>query len=251
MSLRIGFNARALVEPQVRGLSRYTANLLKALSKLDDLELFLFSDREPASMHLDGVHSEVVVIQAPRETLWEAWSLPRALRRSGIDVFHAPADRGLPLVKTCPCVVTIHDSYERSHWRTLYPSFRHRYWYWKNEWTNRMLADAVITVSDTTRRALAALGVASEHQLRRVYLAPAGEFSSESSPTDTGVLRQHDIPGPYLLYVGGYDERKNVDVLIRAFNMTRLPDHCLVIAAQHQWGYERLFAKWQLLHCFS
>jgi glycosyltransferase involved in cell wall biosynthesis len=251
MKLRIGFNARALVEAQVRGLSRYTANLLKALSREDDLELFLFSDREPAAIHLEGVRSEVVVVRAMRETLWEAWALPQALRRCSIDVFHAPADRGLPLVKTCPNVVTVHDSFERMNWRTLYPDLRHRYWYWKNELSNRMQADAVITVSDTTRRALSTLGIAPERKLHRIHLAAAPEFSSEPSSTDTDTLLRHDISSPYLLYVGGYDERKNVDALVRAFEIARLPEHCLVIAARRQRGFEELFAKWKSFRCFS
>jgi len=251
MTLRVGFNVRDLADPHLRGLTRYTVNLLRALSRQDGLELVLFSDQAPDASHLEGMRAEVVIVTAPRETLWEAWALPKALRRKRIDVFHAPADRGLPLLKPCPCVVTVHGSYERSHWRTLFPSLRKRYWYWKNEIANRMQADAVITVSETTRRELAALGVASERRLRRIYPAPAPEFSSKPDPTDAEVLLRHGISAPYLLYVGGYDEHKNVDVLVRAFDMARLPDHSLVIAARRQRGYDGLVAKWRSLQCFA
>ena len=251
MTLRVGFNARALESPHMRGLTRYTVNLLKALSAKDGIELFLFSDRELPAIHLKGVRAEVVVIRARRETLWEAWALPKALRSKRIDVFHAPADRGLPLVKLCPCVVTVHNSFERNHWRMLFPSLKRRYWYWKNELTNKFHADAVITVSDTTRQELATLGVASERQLRRVYLAPAPEFTIDPLPSEADVLIRYGIFGPYLLYVGGYDEHKNVEALVRAFDMARLRNHCLVIVARQQGGYRGLIERWRNYQCFD
>lgn len=251
MALRVGFNARVLADPHLRGLTRYTINLLRALSRRNDVELILFTDRELISAHLGGIRAQVVVLGASRETFWEAWILPQALRRHRIDVFHAPADRGLPWVKPCPCVVTLHNSFERSHWRTLFDTTRRRYWYWKNELLNRTRADAVITVSDTTLRELRALGVVPERLLRRVYLAAAPEFSPTPLPEDAEILSRHGISGAYLLYVGGYDKHKNVDALVRAFDRSRLPNHSLVVAAsKHRW-YSELVAKWRDLSCFS
>lgn len=251
MALRIGFNARVLADSGLRGLTRYTVNLLRALSRRSDVELVLFTDRKLIPAHLDGIRAEVVVASASRETFWEAWILPQALRRHRIDVFHAPADRGLPWMKPCPCVVTLHNSFERSHWRTLFDTPKRRYWYWKNEIVNRTRADAVITVSDTTRMELGALGVVPERLLRRVYLAPAPEFSPTPLPEDVEVLRRYGVSGAYLLYVGGYDKHKNVDGLVRAFDRARLPDHSLVVAAsKHRW-YSEHVAKWRGMSCFS
>src|SRR4051794_16565253 len=104
MTLRIGFNVRELASPHMRGLARYTTSLLAAFSKDPTLELHLFSDQAPAPEHLHGVRGEVHIVRSSRETLWEAWALPRKLALCGVDLFHAPCDRGLPLVKPCPCV---------------------------------------------------------------------------------------------------------------------------------------------------
>lgn len=249
--IRVGFNARSLVDPHVRGLSRYTVNLLRALSARSDVELFLFSDSSPANEHLAGLRVQSVVVHSRRESLWEGWALPGALRRHRIDVFHAPADRGLPLIRTCPCVVTLHNSYERSHWRMLFPTARQRYWYWKNEWVSRLNADAVITVSDTTRAELMALDVASPRRLRRVHLAPSPEFAPQSQPDDVAVRERHGIRAPYLLYVGGYDEHKNVDELVRAFDLSSLGSHQLVIAARQNGRFASLRDSWRGLRCFE
>ena len=93
--VRIGFNARVLADSEVRGLSRYTVCLLKALSSLRGVELILFCKEQPASNHLADINARIVTFDAPREMLWNDVLLPRALKREGIDIFHAPADRGL------------------------------------------------------------------------------------------------------------------------------------------------------------
>ena len=166
--LRIGFNGAVLTNPEIRGLTRYTTQLLRALSQRDDVELFLFSPAEMDAAHLEGIRATPVVFSAPRETIWMDWALPRKVREMGMDVFHAPAERGIPLLKPCPLVLTIHNSYERTHWREVYPSLRQKLWYWKFEAVNYTRADVIITVSDVTRRELIQWKIAREKQVRRV-----------------------------------------------------------------------------------
>lgn len=245
--LRVGVNARCLEEPDTRGLSRYASCLLRAMSARTDIELVLFAMAPPAPVHMHGVRAEVVVFGG-RETVWQERELPARLRRERIDVFHAPADRGLPWRRVCPQVVTVHDSYERAHWRQLFTSWKQRAWYWKNEVTNRVRADAVLTVSDTVARDLAARHVAPAARLTRTYLAAADEFRSAPVPADAGIVARHGVGEPYLLYVGGYDARKNVDALVRAFD--RLDgDRQLVIIARQAGAFHELAASWRALRC--
>jgi len=248
--MKIGFNVRCLVEPGMRGHSRYTVNLLRSLSSHENVELVLFSKEEPWPEHLSGIRAKVVVFQAPRETLWSDVSLPGMIRREGIDLFHAPADRGLPLRKPCPFVVTVHDSYERTYWRDLFPTTKSRILYWKNEIANYLLADIVLTVSETTRSDLIRLGVAPARKIRAIPLAPAEEFTPTVSSADEGVLYRHGVEKPYILYVGGYDTRKNVSSLVQAFDRAHLPRHTLVIVARKIWDYPTLSKSWERLACF-
>jgi glycosyltransferase involved in cell wall biosynthesis len=249
--VRVGFNAEILVNPNVRGLVRYTTELLRALSRRDDIELFLFSRGGLHPPHLEGIRATSIVFSAPRETLWIDWALPKKIKQWKIDVFHAPAERGIPWTKPCPLVVTVHESYERTYWRTLYPALKTRWWYWKHEIANYYRADAIITVSDTTRRKLVELKVARESQCRRVYLAPAKEFHAEPAPNDAAILGRYSVSKPYLLYVGGYDVRKNVNALVQAFDSAHLPDHHLVIIARKEWEFPQLVERWKRLSCFS
>jgi glycosyltransferase involved in cell wall biosynthesis len=247
-ALRVGIDGRVLAIPGLRGWTRYATNLLRALSRRDDVELVLFTREEPFVPNLDGVRARVVPLAAPRETLWTDWVLPRRLRAEGVDVFHALADRGLPCWKPCPLVVTLHNSFERAHWRTLFASPKRRLWYWKHELVNAMLADVVLTVSDTTRDELIAQRVCRPEKLTRVYLAPADEFSPTPDPADEGVRARQGIAFPYVLYVGGYDSHKNVDTLVQAFDRAALPAHHLVIVAAKGRADAALRAGWGRLH---
>ena len=248
--LRIGFNASVLTNPEIRGLTRYTTQLLRALSQRDDVAIFLFSPLEIHPAHLEGVRATTVLLGAPRETLWVDWALPRKVRELGIDIFHAPAERGIPLLKPCPLVLTIHNSYERTHWRKVYPGLKQKLWYWKFEAVNYARADVIITVSNVTRNELIQWKIARERQVRRVYLAAAPEFQPTPSPLDAEVVRKYQIDSPYILYVGGYNVWKNTDALVQAFNAAQLADHALVIAARRQWDYEKLREQWSSLRCF-
>jgi glycosyltransferase involved in cell wall biosynthesis len=245
--LRVGFDARVLAIPHVRGWTRYATNLLRALSMRQDVELVLFTREEPWREHLDGVRAQVIRLEAARETLWNDWVLPRRLRAESIDVFHALADRGLPCWKPCPLVVTLHNSFERAHWRTLFRGPKRRLWYWKHELVNARLADVVLTVSDTTRDELIAQGVCDAQKLQRVYLAPSAEFQPEPEPTDAAVRRRYALDRPYALYVGGYDEHKNVGTLVEAFDRAALTDLDLVIVAAKSEADEALRSGWQRL----
>ena len=245
--LRIGVNGRCLEESDTRGLSRYASCLLRALSARADVDLVLFSMAPPAPVHLHGVRAEIVVFGG-RETAWQERELPARLRRERIDVLHAPADRGLPWRRVCPQVVTVHDSYERAHWRELFTTWKQRAWYWKHELTNRVRADAILTVSDTAAGDLVARHVAPAALLTRTYLAAADEFRAEPIPADADIVARHDVREPYLLYVGGYDTRKNVDALVRAFD--RLDgDRQLVIVARQIGAFHGLAASWRALRC--
>jgi glycosyltransferase involved in cell wall biosynthesis len=247
--LRVGFNARHLADPEVRGLTRYTVCLLRAMSEIADLELVLFSMNPPCPEHMTGIRAEVVTFGASREVWWNYRALPRMIANKGISVFHAPADRGVPLIKSCPLVVTVHDSYERTLWPELFPQLKNKLWYWTHELANRR-ADAVLTVSDTTRKKLVDLSIAPEAKIHRIYLAHASEFQPNPVSSDQMVLRQYGISSPYVLYVGGYDRRKNVQALVSAFDCANLPKHELVVVAKKQSDYQVLFQGWKLLSCF-
>lgn len=250
--LRVGIDGRVLCSPQMRGLARYTVNLLRVLSNHRNLELILICKGEPYRPHLEGVKAKVVVASIDREWKWHLRTLPGLIRREAIDVYHAPADRGLPWRKVSPQVVTVHSSFERAHWRHHHPSLKHKGLYWIHEVTNYLRADRLITVSATTAEELARFRVAKRSKLRIIPLAAAPEFTSEESAEDSDVLSRLGVHPPYFLFVGGYDANKNVETVVAAFDQISDPQMSLVVVADFQWRYKELIQHWRSsLHTFG
>src|SRR6478735_2050818 len=110
--MRIGFNARALAAPHIRGWTRYALQLLRHLPELG-AELVLFSDQPLNPEYLTQlVPGSFRVAQSPamRYVVWEQGWLPMACLRERVDLLHAPANYGLPAIAPCPRVLTLHDA---------------------------------------------------------------------------------------------------------------------------------------------
>ena len=144
---------------------------------------------------------EALRLDARRQEVRMAWSLPRALRRLGADLCHT--QYALPLRSPCPCVVTVHDvsfarepglmsRKDRSVFGLVVPRAVRR-------------AARVLTVSERTKADLVGLyGVSPE----KIVVTPNGvdpafHASEAMRPSDT--VSQ----GAYALSVGAIQARKN------------------------------------------
>ena len=86
VTIRVGFNACHLADPEVRGLTRYTLCLLRELTQMPNLELVLFSKEPPCREHLKYIRAEVVTFGAAREFIWNNHTLPNMIRRKRISI---------------------------------------------------------------------------------------------------------------------------------------------------------------------
>ena len=82
--------------------------------------------------------------------------------------------------------------------------------------------DRVIAISENTRRDLVRLTGYPGERVGVVYPAPAPGMGEEVDEARLAALRERlGLPEDYFLYVGGYDYRKNVEVLLRAYARAR------------------------------
>ena len=146
----------------------------------------------------DNVVPVAGAVRGP-ELLWEQVGLPRALRRRGAAVVHAP-NCFLPLRRPCPGVVTIHDlAFEvfpddfapRTRWK--YRTFAPR---------AARSADRVIVPSSFTARDVISRYGVDPDRVRVIPEAPALPIGTEEPP-----------PGDYLLAIGDLRAKKNLRVL--------------------------------------
>jgi glycosyltransferase involved in cell wall biosynthesis len=176
--------------------------------------------------------------------LYEYTFLPGELARCGYDLFHGLSNF-LPLRKVCPYVVTIHDlSYyvhpERCPW------LRRQYWYAMTRRTVE-LADAMITVSHASRRDIEHFFPTTRGRVHVIPNAAHARFRPLEVAREATCLPALGINFPYVLFVGTLEPGKNVERLIRAFDVVAadFPQHHLVVAGDRGWLYEGIFAAAQ------
>src|SRR5260221_8109239 len=92
------------------GIGTYVRNLVRHLARLDhETTYFLFCDDSDESTLRDLAENFVPVVNdSPGYSVSEHFSIPKKMRRLGVDLLHTP-HYVLPFFCSKPAVVTIHD----------------------------------------------------------------------------------------------------------------------------------------------
>ena len=231
--MRIAIDARWIF-PKISGIGNYTRQLLHQFARLErpGSLLVLFNDAAVMKRTLDETGlaetGDVAVTCLP----WGVFSLqsqlrlPAYLKREHVDVFHSP-NYMIPLAAfprgrtgRVKCVTTIHDVIPmlfpdhapKSRKTRLFPIFRAL----MQEVGKR--ADAIITVSDASRRDILQQLRIPPNAAGKVHTVYNG-VSEHYTPATA--LPETAAEAPTLLYVGRADPYKNVDTLIRALAHVR------------------------------
>lgn len=195
------------------GVGRFTSRLVAELGRRHPV-VMLVSDRRQLAMLPDLPWA---LGPSPSSPL-DAWVAPRAINRLEPDVVFTPLQTMGPYLRRYRLVTTIHDLIyfrHRTPPRHLPPVLRLGWRvYHATPAIQRhvlALADAHVTVSETTRRRLVELGM----DARPITVVPNG-VDHPASPPARRAPANRDI-----LYVGSFMPYKNVATLARA--MHRLP----------------------------
>ena len=223
--MRIGINAFFLDRPET-GSGQYLRHLLEALAKVDPTNEYLLISPGPA-------HS-ISNIQYPisnRAKLWfEQVSFPRACRH--LDLAHVPYFAS-PLFPTTSTVVTVHDLIP-----LILPTYRGSLLvrlYTRLVAAAARKAEAIITVSQASKRDIVRCLHIPPERVHVTYEAAGEAFQPVEDEVQLAAIRQkYELSKRYLLYLGGFDQRKNLSALLGAFALlvNRQPHARLVIAGK-------------------
>lgn len=213
--MKVVFDARYTRIGRHDGISRYTAGLLTALARLHPVTM-LISDHRQLDLLPELPWELISSPTSAREPL-----VARQVNRLKPDVVFTPMQTMGSWGRNYRLVVTVHDLiYYRNRtpprdlpWgvRVLWRLY-HLSW-----WPQRLLlnrADAVVTVSQTTRRLIA------EHHLTR---RPVSVVYNAADALDGGEAAGAAPRTRSLVYMGSFMPYKNVDTLVRAAAL--LPDY--------------------------
>ncbi|MDA1001110.1 MAG: glycosyltransferase family 1 protein [bacterium] len=233
--MRIGIDTAPITQHRGRGVGALGHHLLEALLRQrGGNEFVLFShEAQGASPHgeegsVRRLHRPGVPAGFSPAWLMDALRLARQVRRSGLDVFHAYFQWNLPLYRyPCPAIGHIYDLMPMA----ISEIYQERYalpvgrkiWLFRQYLRFALKrVDRVIAISESTRRDLVRLMDYPEGKIDVVYPAPSPEMGPVADAEKLEQMRaRYGLPGDYLLYVGGYDYRKNLEMLVAAYLRAR------------------------------
>ena len=233
--MRVGITAE-FIGVKSCGPATYTRNLLVGLAGLTTAHQFYpYLATRAAFEQMPRVSHITPRMVGP----YNAWlrvpvTLPLELLRQRVDLLHAQG--WAPPWCPCPVVLTVHDL----SWETT-PQTYTRAMRWRLTLlvrTSVRRAVRIITSSRHSAQDLMRLYHVAHEKIRVIY--PALD-PTLTRVTDVDALartqRRYGISGPYLLYLGVIEPKKNIDRLIRAYATLRERQAAprLVIAGRLGW----------------
>lgn len=214
--MRVALNGLFLRSPST-GTGQYLSHLLAAeepLAQEEGIELVAVTptaERAPEGAIL--AHPMLAGNLGKAE--FEHISFPRACAAFRFDVAHVP-HFGPPLFPTVPTVVTIHDLIPM-----VLPEYRGTAGvrlYTRIAALSARRAAKIIADSENSRRDIIKRLHIPPERVNVIYLAADSRFRPDIDPAELARVRQtYSLPPKFVLYLGGFDTRKNVRLLVEAF----------------------------------
>jgi glycosyltransferase involved in cell wall biosynthesis len=236
--VRVTIVARPAVFSQKTGVGYYTWHLLRLLPAIDPSNEYVawyLNARGlaggPRGLLRELAAPNLVERATPIPATWferlsERFDLPRVEWFARSDVLFAP-NFVPPPTRVRRLVVTVHDLAFKRFPRTA----PHGTKWWLSR-LDRALGRAtrIIAVSESTRRDILELCPVDPERVVVVALGVDRSVFRPPLQRDVAAVRSRfDIQGPYLLYLGGIEPRKNLPALLAAF--ARLPEQPLLVIA--------------------
>ncbi len=230
------------------GIGRYVRSLLGPLAAQrrpeDRLSLFYFDFRRRGVPPLPAGAEVRAHRWIPGRIVQRAW---RTFRAPPFDWFSGPADLfhftnfvTRPL-RRGRSVVSIHDASFLRHPETLEP--KNLAFLTRHIRRSVETADAIITISRFTADELHALLDVPREKLHPIHLG-LGEHLAPPSPDGiTAARKVLRLDRPYLLHVGTLEPRKNLTLLVDAFERLDRADLDLVLAGKPGWHTGPILAR--------
>jgi glycosyltransferase involved in cell wall biosynthesis len=195
--VKIGLSGEFLGRPWT-GTGQYSVRLVEALERIGSPVTVL--GRGSASF--------------PAKVRWEQVGVVRAARAARVDLLHVPYF-GPPLRSPVPLVVTIHDLIMLALPEHRGPlAYR---LYIRLALSGARRAARILADSESTRRDIERFGRIPADRIEVIPLGHDERLAEPLPPAELAAYRTNrGLPDRFVLYLGGFDARKNVPLLLRA-----------------------------------
>lgn len=230
--MRIGVNARLLTKP-FTGIGQYTRNLFRELAKIDSENEYILvvSDKIDPGIEMEFPKNvRIKVISEPKigtagmkKTWWEQMTVPEFFEKEKVDIafFPYPSNPWTKdfYKKNIKTIVTVHDCIpwmHKSYRRGLLPKLYHSQ-------TKKAvkLSDIVFTVSEVSKKEIIKTCDVENKKIHVFYNDASDAYKKPLFKKYVeDILGRFSLNGgKFFLYVGGFDERKNIEYLKEEYSL--------------------------------
>ena len=225
------------------GLGRFALQLvcgLAAFDKKNEYVVFINSELED-KIRVENPKFNFRIIKTPhrRYAPWnQVFFILHKGELSGIDILHSPVTPSpLLLFGAVKTVVTIHDL----AWKFFSDTFRRvGVAWWSVAWPRALKQSRhIVADSESTKKDVIHFYNISENKITVIYPCSSLNFQAASQGAIGAVKKRYNLPEKYILSVGVSHKRKNLNSLIKAFQILKeeknIP-HKLVLTGPRGWG---------------
>jgi len=219
----LGIDASALLKPNPTGVENYARFLLASmmaepLAEGERVLLYARGEQPDGFMLPNGWEWKSLPFSMSKG--WTHFRLSRELHEHSPDVFFSPAHEIPFATGTSKVVTTIHDVAFAVH-----PKLYSRLQNIRQRLAVRYAvskASRIIAVSEVTKSDLAEYFKASAEKISVIHHAPTMTEKPTSEIIEAVLAKHHLEREKYFFYLGRIEDKKNVRVIVEAFNLYKL-----------------------------
>ena len=239
--MRIGIDARPLIAEKITGIGTYLLNVLDYIFEKDqENEYILYTNKPLNKKYMYSSRITEKCIDGKVGTIWLRYVLPSIIKKDNIDVFWGTQHILPKKVKGIKYVLTVHDLalLLNPSWGTIVNSLM------QNIFARLSIrsADKIIADSLSTKKDICKICKVRNEKIDVVYLGNIKNDIIWVGNTISDLIQKYDIKGPYYLYLGTIEPRKNIETIITAFEIIakKEKDTILVLAGGLGWKYKNI-----------
>lgn len=234
------------------GIGRYSYELAKSLYNKESGDIKIVIREEDISEFSFANDKDLIIVKgingSLKRNLYEQFILPFKVRKIDKNaIIHYP-DTMAPLLSLNKVVITVHDL----AFKTLKGAFTWKTTLWKRTITplSIMKASKIVAITNFAQGELEThYPNIAKGKVEVIY----NGFNNLSEENKSGAIDNENVrkvlDKDYILTVSTISPRKNIDGLIRAFNLIKDKTNCyLVIAGKNGWLYEEVYNEVERLN---
>ena len=220
--MKIAVNTRLLLKGKLEGIGWFTYETLKRITtQHPEHQFFFIFDREYDKEFVFSDNVTPIILRPPTRhpflwILWFEYRIPRLLKEIGADIFLS-TDGYISLKTNIPQIDVIHDI-NFVHNPEQLP--RLTSWYY-NKYFAKFAHKAlhIGTVSEFSKKDICNTYGISEDKVTICYNGANNNYKPLSEAEKENIRNQYSNGKKYFVFVGALSPRKNVDGLLRAFDI--------------------------------